>query len=130
LDWLERQFHLPIVFAGFSFGASVGLHVCCSDPRAVALISLGTPVAAEGRTYQYRFLADCAKPKLFVSGDRDEFGPMPVLTEIVGRAHPPRKLVFVEGAGHFFENKLGELKRVIENWVRETRPDWTVAPPL
>ena len=28
LDWLERNIHLPIVFAGFSFGAAVGLRAC------------------------------------------------------------------------------------------------------
>ena len=25
LDWLDREFHLPLIFAGFSFGAAVGL---------------------------------------------------------------------------------------------------------
>jgi alpha/beta superfamily hydrolase len=119
LDWLHSEFHLPIIFAGFSFGAAVGLHACCPDPRVVAAISLGTPVAAEGRAYQYRFLAECPKPKLFVSGDRDQFGPRPVLEEIVQRAQPPKKLVFIEGAGHFFENKLGELRHTIESWVQE-----------
>jgi uncharacterized protein len=127
LDWLDREFHLPIIFAGFSFGASVGLHTCCPDLRAVALISLGTPVAAEGRTYQYRFLMECGKPKLFASGDHDPYGPADVLQEIVERAHPPNKLVFVHDAGHFFENRLAELRHVIEEWVRETRDSWTIA---
>src|SRR5579864_5028810 len=33
LDWLDREFHLPLFFAGFSFGAAVGLSVACPDPR-------------------------------------------------------------------------------------------------
>src|SRR5512140_1249726 len=33
LDWLDREFHRPIVFAGFSFGAATGLRAACSDPR-------------------------------------------------------------------------------------------------
>ena len=33
LDWLEREYHRPILFAGFSFGSSVGLHACCGDKR-------------------------------------------------------------------------------------------------
>lgn len=127
LDWLSREFRRPIIFAGFSFGASVGLHVCCPDPRPVALISLGTPVAAEGRTYQYRFLQECRKPKLFVSGDHDEYGPRDVLTEIVDRAHTPKKLVFVPDAGHFFENKLAELRHIIETWVKEDQDGWNTA---
>ena len=30
LDWLDAKFHLPIVFAGFSFGAAVGLRAACA----------------------------------------------------------------------------------------------------
>src|SRR5579871_4179844 len=44
LDWLKNEYGLPIVFAGFSFGAAVGLRVACPDPAVKALISLGTPV--------------------------------------------------------------------------------------
>lgn len=118
LDWLHCEFHLPIIFAGFSFGASVGARVCCPDDRVRALISLGTPVQVEGRAYQYRFLEGCAKPKLLVSGDRDPFGPKEILEEIVARAAPPKELVFIMGAGHFFEKKLPDLRHTIEDWVK------------
>jgi alpha/beta superfamily hydrolase len=119
LDWLDREFRLPIVFAGFSFGASVGLRACCPDRRVVALIALGAPVVAGGRTYRYRFLESCAKPKLFISGSHDEFGPPGVLEEIVQRAAAPKLLVRLEG-GHYFAGHLAELRRAIEDWVRAT----------
>jgi uncharacterized protein len=121
LDWLEREFHLPIVFAGFSFGASVGLCVACPDPRVVALISLGTPVAFDGRVHRLRFLESCAKPKLFVSGTHDEFGPPDVLEEVVARAAEPKRLVRIEG-DHYLAGRLDEMRRVIEEWVRATLP--------
>src|SRR5436190_11285642 len=74
LDWLRNEFHLPIVFAGFSFGAAIGLRACCPEADVRALISLGTPVhietAGETREYAYDFLAQCTQPKLFVSGTR------------------------------------------------------------
>ena len=120
LEWLEREFRLPIVFAGFSFGAAVGLRTCCPDPRAVALISLGTPVSAEGREYRYTFLESCEKPKLFVSGNGDPYGPRKVLEQVVARAHAPKELVFVEGAGHFFEGKLAEMRSAVEGWLKQT----------
>jgi len=120
LDWLHREFRLPIVFAGFSFGASTGLRAACPDARAVALISVGTPVADEGRTYHYRFLESCAKPKLFVSGSRDEYGPREVLEQIVAKAAEPERLVLVEGGNHFFAGHLTEMRKAIEDWVRET----------
>ena len=37
LDWLDREFHLPLIFAGFSFGAAVGLRAACADDRVKAV---------------------------------------------------------------------------------------------
>ena len=59
LDWLQREYQLPILFAGFSFGSSVGLRACCGDQRVKGIAALGLPVRAGGREYHYSFLADC-----------------------------------------------------------------------
>lgn len=118
LAWLKREYSLPIVFAGFSFGAARGLRACCPDPDVHALISLGTPVEAEGRLYSYRFLADCHKPKLFLSGDHDQFGPHEALEEVVARASGPKELVFIPG-DHFFAGHLNEMRMTIESWLHE-----------
>src|SRR5574341_1214519 len=115
LDWLDREFHLPIVFAGFSFGAWVGLRAACPDARVAVLISLGTPVDVEGQAYAYDFLRDCAKPKFFVSGARDEFGPLGEVERIVATAAEPKRLVRIPGADHFFEGRL----RALENAIAE-----------
>jgi alpha/beta superfamily hydrolase len=119
LDWLEREFRLPIVFAGFSFGASVGLRACCPDARVVALISLGTPAVFDRRAHRFRFLESCTKPKLFISGTHDDFGPPGVLEEIVERAAEPKRLVRVEG-DHYLAGHLAEMRQVIEEWMRKT----------
>jgi uncharacterized protein len=119
-DWLDREFHLPIIFAGFSFGAAVGSQAACPDPRVQAVIGLGIPVIpADERLYDLTFLQDCSKPKLFVSGARDQFGPRPQLQRLVESLPEPKKLVLIEGADHFFEGRLRELREVIEKWVRE-----------
>jgi alpha/beta superfamily hydrolase len=118
LNWLDREFHLPIIFAGFSFGAAVGLRAACPDERVRAVIGLGLPVAAvDDRTYDFEFLQACMKPKLFVSGDRDQFGPRAKLEAVVGSLPEPKKLVIVPGADHFFEGRLRELRETIEAWV-------------
>lgn len=122
LDWLDSEFHRPIIFCGFSFGAATGLRAACPDPRVVALISLGTPVAVEGRVYTYRFLQDCAKPKLFVSGTQDEFSPRDNLRQMVAAAAGPKELVLVEGADHFFAGHLAEMQAAIHNWVGKLFP--------
>ncbi len=62
LDWLDHEFRLPLIFAGFSFGAAVGLRAACPDARVKAAIGLGLPVAPiDDRAYDFRFLASCAK---------------------------------------------------------------------
>ena len=119
LHWLMNEFALPVVFAGFSFGASTGLRACCGEERVPFLISLGTPIVAEGRVYQYKFLAECRKPKLFVSGDRDQFGPVEELERVVAHAAEPKKLVVVPNADHFFEGQLPAMRQAIEQWMGE-----------
>ena len=118
LAWLKQEFGLPVIFAGFSFGAARGLRACCPDPAVQALISLGTPVAAEGRLYSYTFLAKCTKPKLFLSGDHDQFGPHEALEEVVASAANPKELVFIPG-DHFFEGHLNQMRQTVESWVHE-----------
>jgi hypothetical protein len=126
LAWLDAEFHLPLIFAGFSFGAAIGLRAAYSDPRVDTLIAVGTPVAPvaaeteDPRVYTFEFLHDCRKPKLFLSGARDQFGPKAKLDALVASVPEPKKLVVVEGADHFFEGRLRELRESIEAWVKET----------
>ncbi len=118
LQWLKREFALPIFFTGFSFGSATGLRAACPDPAVQALISIGTPVEAGGRLYSYSFLRDCAKPKLFISGDHDQYGPHQVLERVVADAAEPKELVFVPG-DHFFAGHLTEMRLTIESWLQE-----------
>jgi alpha/beta superfamily hydrolase len=119
LDWLDHEFDLPLIFAGFSFGAAVGLRAACPDARVRAVIGLGVPVAPiADRSYEYGFLKTCSKPKLFVSGDHDQFGPRPQLERVVESAPEPKKLVIIESTDHFFEGRLREVRETIESWTR------------
>ncbi len=123
LDWLEHEFTLPVIFAGFSFGAAVGLRAAYSDDRVDALIALGLPaVAAEDRLYDFEFLRACTKPKLFVSGSRDQFGPPGKLEALVNTFADPKRLVRIEAGDHFFEGRLRELREAIQMWVQEVMP--------
>ena len=123
LDWLETRFHLPVLFAGFSFGSYVGSRVCCTAPQVKGAILLGLPVHAEGRDYTYDFLSGCALPKLFISGSQDQFGPVKQIESVVAHAAPPSQLVLVEGADHFFLGRLDEVQRAIIGWCNLNFPD-------
>jgi uncharacterized protein len=125
LDWLEREFTLPVIFAGFSFGAVVGLRAAYADDRVRALIALGLPAVRfadriDDRVYDFEFLRACTKPKLFVSGSRDQFAPKDTLEALVNTFADPKKLVRIEAGDHFFEGRLKEMRTAIEEWTRQT----------
>ena len=119
LDWLDSAFHLPILFCGFSFGAATGLRAACADDRVKGVISLGTPVAAEGRSYAYQFLQSCIKPKLFVSGGQDQFGPQDRLKSLYEHVPGPSELAIIQDADHFFEGHLPAMQEAIRLWVEQ-----------
>lgn len=126
LDWLEQDIGLPILSAGFSFGAYVSLRASCGDLRVKGLMALGLPVLAEGRGYTYDFLAQCQQPKLFISGDHDQYGPRILVEEAFASAFEPKRLVWIEGAEHFFQGipespapKLTEMQQEIARWLHD-----------
>ncbi len=118
LEWLKKEFRLPVIFAGFSFGTATGLKAACPDSDVPAIISLGTPLNAEGRLYSYSHLKSCTKPKLFLSGENDEFAARADLERVVSELPEPKRLIFVPG-DHFFAGHLDRMRAAIEEWVRE-----------
>lgn len=116
LDWLKNEFHLPIVFAGFSFGAATGMRAACPDLDIKAIISLGTPFSAEGRLYSYEYLGACNKPKLFVSGGADQYANRAQLEQLAATT-PNATLVIVDEVDHFFAGRLDQMRTAIETWI-------------
>jgi alpha/beta superfamily hydrolase len=123
MDWLVNEYNLPLVVAGFSFGAAMALMACCgmAESRASvrALIALGLPTQAEGREYKYRFLSGCTVPKLFLSGDHDEYAPGAQLAEVVDSAEEPKLLLNIIGADHFFTGQLEAMQQALRGWLKE-----------
>src|SRR5215203_3575544 len=118
LDYLSR--HYPgqrITLCGFSFGSRVGLEVGIEDPRVAFLIGIGTPL----EKYDFDFLTACRKPLLLVHGEHDEFGDVEELRRLAAdlEKNTPVKLIVVPGTGHFFENRLDDLKHAITAWISE-----------
>jgi alpha/beta superfamily hydrolase len=119
LDWLHTEFNLPILFCGFSFGAAVGVPAACPDVRVPAFVILGIPISAEGRRYSYDALLDCRKPKVFVSGELDQYAPAAMLRELFDSAAEPKRAVLIPEADHFFAGHLDEMSAAIRQWVSE-----------
>jgi alpha/beta superfamily hydrolase len=118
LDFLADRFSgVPLLVAGFSFGAWVGLRVGCEDSRVMALAGLGMPVGSVDAAY----VGSCAKPVLLVSGDHDQFAPKGKLEAMVARfparAKKRTQLALISGADHFFTGHLDELDRTLSTWL-------------
>jgi len=125
LDYLAENYaHQEITLCGFSFGARVALEVGITDERVVRLISIGTPLDK----YYFSFLSACRKPILFVHGEHDEYGAVTRLSELVAKIKAPVELKVIKGAGHFFDDQLDELKRVITEWILRLNPDQSSSP--
>src|ERR1043165_9572689 len=121
LDYLTEKYPADeVILCGFSFGARVGLEVGVDDDRVQRLISIGTPVDK----YDFTFLEQCRKPILFVHGEHDEYGNIDKLRDLLARVaqNAPAELRVIKGAGHFFDDQLDELKRVITEWALNNDP--------
>ncbi|HUB28896.1 MAG TPA: alpha/beta fold hydrolase [Terracidiphilus sp.] len=128
LRWLENAYKRPVVAAGFSFGAAMVLRACCApalnEParNLRGLVALGLPTRAEGRQYQYAFLTHCSLPKLFLSGEHDQFAPAADLRSVAATTAEPKKLVLLPGADHFFDGRLGAMQNELARWLKELVP--------
>ena len=119
VEWMKREYDLPLIFAGFSFGAATGLRAVCGDRGVAGIAALGLPLNADGRTYDYSLLTKCTQPKLFLSGDHDEFADPSALRRTVDSAAEPKRFVLVPNADHFFTGRLDETRAALENWVED-----------
>jgi len=134
VEYLARTIAKPILFAGFSFGSNVGLRATCGDARVAGLVGLGLPVRAAGRDYTYSFMPACTQPKLFISGDSDEFCPQDVLDQVLLQASEPKQRVIIAGADHFFQGvpsspkpKLDQMQLTLRAWLTT---QFGLTPPL
>jgi uncharacterized protein len=114
LDYLANEYpDQQMTLAGFSFGSRTGTEVGMNDDRVVRMISIGTPVDKYG---DYEFLTAVRKPMLFVHGDKDEFGALENVRNLVEQI-PGAELVVFENCGHFFDEHLNELREAVKNWT-------------
>lgn len=132
LDYLEAQFPgVPLLAAGFSFGAWVGLRRGCSDPRVIELIGLGLPV--NDRKLGFDYLSTCTKPKLLIQGESDQYAAKAYFESFVQTFSPEAavatRVVFIPAADHFFTGYLDEMAGELRRWMSYRHPNLKVSRP-
>ncbi|MFP5350036.1 MAG: alpha/beta hydrolase [Gammaproteobacteria bacterium] len=109
LSWLRaRRPNDAIFLAGFSFGAYVALRAAALFPLAGLLT-----IAPAVHLYDFSQLATPRVPWFLFQGERDEIVPAPAVREWAARQTPPPTLVAFPDAGHFFHQRLHELRAAI-----------------
>lgn len=116
LDALDGRYPgVPLLLAGFSFGAWIGLPVGCADPRVTNLVGAGVPVSLLSTDE----LAGCVKPKVMVQGALDQYGPQSMLEAGYAQLSEPKRLSIIPNADHFFTHQQTEVYEAVISGVRE-----------
>jgi alpha/beta superfamily hydrolase len=87
-----------IGLAGYSAGAGFAFPVGFNDNRIKALAAVSPPLSM----FDFDFLKSCPKPKLLISGSRDELISIDQLLEFCKNLPEPKECENVEGADHFW----------------------------
>ena len=98
----------------------------CASPHATPACAPCSPSASRSSASATpRRFGRLSQPRLFVQGEHDPFGAGEALRAIVEPLPPPRELVIVQAANHFFDGQLDALQGAVADWA-ERRP-WDAA---
>jgi alpha/beta superfamily hydrolase len=107
-----RRGRPPLLVGGFSFGSAVTLRAIDGDPRVAAYVGIGLPLGSVSG----RDLPRPRVPALFITGEKDPYGPPALLEEFAGGS-AQSAIVIVPGADHFLAGRLEEMQVAITRFV-------------
>ena len=119
LDWLQsfNPNAASCWIAGFSFGAWISMQVLMHRPEIRGFLSIAPPA----NMYDFSFLAPCPSSGIIVNGSKDEIVSPDSVEKLVAKLKTQKAITIdhtvIEGAGHFFENELEQLVRVVDNYL-------------
>ncbi|HEX8221933.1 MAG TPA: alpha/beta fold hydrolase [Chloroflexia bacterium] len=120
LDFLGGQDYVDearLALVGHSFGARISLAYVAANPdaRVQAITCIGLPVAWRDLSY----LGQWPHPRLFVTGELDDFCPPDKLAEYVEGLPEPKTLLTIKQTGHFFEGRERDLAMAVRAFLQQ-----------
>ena len=88
-----------IGLVGYSAGAAFALPICVNNDKIKALAAVSLPLAM----FDFEFLKACLKPKLLISGSKDDFTPASQFLKFCQNLSAPKEYNIIEGADHFWQ---------------------------
>ena len=121
LDWIERE-HLDYSQfwgSGFSFGALICMQLIMRRPEVDNFIA----ISPQPNVYDFSFLAPCPTSGQVVYSENDELVTQESINELDSRIKNQKgvKVMFskIKNANHFFKDKEIDLKKEVENYIKE-----------
>ncbi len=87
-----------IGLAGYSAGAAFALPLGSREARIKALAAISPPLSM----FDFQFLKTCYKPKLLISGDKDDFTHTTLFIELCQSLPDPIEHISIHGADYFW----------------------------
>ena len=106
---LRRSGFARCTLAGYSFGAMMVVQTATAIDAADRLIIVAPPLSFAGMEP----LATCARPKLILAGDRDQYCSLPDLDRALMAVPSPQRKTILRGADHFFGGFEDDLTAAI-----------------
>ena len=106
---------LPVCVIGYSFGAVVALRAGVRDPRVNLMVALGMPLTMD---FDLEFLQRDGQPRLFVQGEKDEFGNSRAIRDFVAKLPGPVDLEVIGGADHLFRGAEDEAVDAVVGYIQ------------
>jgi hypothetical protein len=118
IEWVRaRRPADRIWLAGFSFGAYVALRAAV-PARVSGLITVAPAV----QLYDFSRLTLPGCPWLLIQGEADEVVPVEAVRAWLARLDAPPQTLFLPGVGHFFHQRLHDLRAAVQEFVAPRLP--------
>jgi len=122
IDRVREEAAGPTFVAGWSFGGNVALREAVDDDRVAALALVGFPVndpLGLPPPPDRETLAAFDRPVLFVSGEADQFSPVPDLRRLARRL-PRGEVAILPDTDHFLWKREREAAEIIGEFLERT----------
>ena len=119
MDWLQAQNPNANIFwiGGFSFGAWIAMQLLMRRPEVMGFVSVSPPA----NNYDFSFLSPCAVSGLILQGTKDTIVPEEYPAKLADKLSAQKNIEIdysvIEGADHFFRDKIEQLSDVLSNYV-------------
>jgi hypothetical protein len=104
-----------VAIVGYSFGAAMGAACVARGVDTAAWVGIAPPLAFTDLSALER----CTRPVYLVCGDADDYCPVGLAEDLIGRCAPSKGLAIVPGADHFFHGFEKAIAAQVELFLVE-----------